>query len=96
MEREEVIAIVTSHQEALQKMGVRSLELFGSVARGSAGRDSDVDFLVQFNGAVGLFGLFRVQHYLEEILGRPVDLGTERALREHLREPVLQESIRVL
>jgi predicted nucleotidyltransferase len=40
-----------------------------------------------------LFGLFRVQHYLEDVLQCSVDLGTIKALKEHLRQPVLQESI---
>ncbi len=95
MERDEVLAIVKANQESLQRLGVKSLDLFGSVARQQSHLDSDVDFLVEFDSPVGLFGLFRVQHYLEEMLGCPVDLGTLKALREHLREPVLQEAIRV-
>jgi hypothetical protein len=50
--------------------------------------------LVEFSTEAGLFELFKVKHYLEDILGCKVDLGTREALREHLRKPVLQESIR--
>lgn len=67
--------------------------LFGSVARDEARTDSDVDFLVEFDRPGGLFQLLRVQYYLEDILGRSVDLGTQDALREHLREPVLKDLI---
>lgn len=73
--------------------GVKSLNLFGSVARDEARLDSDVDFLVEFNQPGGLFQLLQVQYYLEDILGVSVDLGTEDALREHLREPVLKDVI---
>lgn len=96
MKRDEVLAILSNHRDQLTALGVKSLNLFGSVARDEAGPDSDVDFLVEFNQPGGLFQLFRVQNYLEDILGCKVDLGTEAALRQHLREPVLKEVIRAL
>jgi hypothetical protein len=94
MKRDEVIAIIAAHREQLQEMGVKSLELFGSVARDEARPDSDVDFLVEFNRPVGLFEFIAVRLYLEDILGCSVDMGTQKALREHLREPVLKDVIR--
>jgi uncharacterized protein len=94
MKRAEVLAVVETHKEMLKKLGVKTLDLFGSVARDEARPDSDVDFLVEFSIEATLFDLFRVQHYLEDILGCKVDLGTKSALRQHLREPVLQESVR--
>jgi len=66
------------------------------VARDEARHDSDVDFLVEFSIEASLFDLFRVQQYLEDLLGCAVDLGSGDALREHLREPVLKEVIRAL
>jgi uncharacterized protein len=94
MKRDEVLAILAAHREKLQELGVKSLNLFGSVARDEARSDSDVDFLVDFNQPGGLFQLLQVQYYLEDILGCSVDLGTEDALREHLRKPVLKDVIR--
>ena len=94
--KDTVINIVKDHQETLKKLGVESLKLFGSVARNEATDKSDVDFLVEFSIPVGLFGLFQVQHYLEDILGCSVDIGTTKALKEHLRETVIKESIRVI
>ncbi len=94
MKRVEVLTILETHQEMLKTLGVKTLDLFGSVARDEARPDSDVDFLVEFAIEATLFDLFRVQHYLEDILGCKVDLGTKSALRQHLREPVLQEAIR--
>ena len=95
MKRDEILTIVRANQKSLQELGVKSLSLFGSGARNQIKPDSDIDFLVEFDSPVGLFGLFQVQHYLEEILERSVDLGTLKALREHLRKPVLEEAIRV-
>lgn len=96
MKLEKVLSILAANQDELEKLGVKSLELFGSVARNEATPESDVDFLVEFSIDAGLFELFRVQHYLEDILGCAVDLGTKDALREHLREPVLKDAIRAL
>ena len=95
MKRDQVLSIVNAHQAALHDLGVKSLELFGSVARDEARPDSDVDFLVEFSIEASLFDLFRVRHYLEDLLGCDVDLGTTDALREHLREPILEDAIRV-
>ncbi|MGF1478634.1 MAG: nucleotidyltransferase family protein [Cyanophyceae cyanobacterium] len=95
MQKLEVLSIVRFHQEQLQGLGVKSLTLFGSVARNQAGPNSDVDFLVEFSRPIGLFGLFQVQHYLESVLGCSVDLGTIKALKTHLREPVLKDIVRV-
>jgi predicted nucleotidyltransferase len=96
MKRDEVLRILAAHREKLQELGVKSLNLFGSVARDEAHLDSDVDFLVEFDRPGGLFQLLRVKCYLEDILGCSVDLGTEDALREHLREPVLKDIVRAL
>ncbi|MDY6936752.1 MAG: nucleotidyltransferase family protein [Cyanobacteriota bacterium] len=94
MKSDEVITILAAHREQLKAMGVKSLNLFGSVARDEARPDSDVDFLVEFDRPVGLFEFIEVRLYLQDILGCDVDMGTENALREHLREPVLEDVVR--
>jgi len=94
MQRQEVIARLNQHQETLKGFGVKSLLLFGSVARDEARSTSDVDLLVEFDRPVGLFTFVRLQRYLEEILGRSVDLGTPDSLKPDLQEPVLREAIR--
>ena len=77
------------------QFGVRSLSLFGSVARNEATSSSDVDFLVEFNRPVGYFGSFALQDYLEKLLGCSVDLGTPDSLKPYMRERVEGELIRV-
>lgn len=93
MQRNEALAILASHQDELRSLGVKSLALFGSVARDEAGPDSDVDLLVEFENPVGLFAFARLQRHLEELLGREVDLGTPNSLRPELQLSVFQESI---
>ena len=55
--------------------------------------DSDVDLLIDFARPMGLFGFLEVKGYLEELLGRSVDLVTERALRQEYRDAVLREAV---
>lgn len=96
MKRDDVLARVQAKRDELIQLGVKSLDLFGSVARDEARLSSDVDFLVEFDRPYGIFQLLRVKHYLEDLLECSVDLGTRTALREHLREPVLKDLIHVL
>ncbi|MDB9526002.1 nucleotidyltransferase family protein [Oscillatoria sp. CS-180] len=93
LKRDTVLKTVRTHQETLREMGVKSLTLFGSVARDQAKEDSDVDFLVEFSQPIGFFQLFDVKHYLESILECSVDVGTAGALKSHLRQPVLEDAI---
>ena len=96
MNREQVIRILKEQTGQLTKQyGVKSLVLFGSVARDEAGASSDVDLLVEFNGPVGYFGLFALQNHLEKLLGCSVDLGTPGSLKPRIRERVMGELIRV-
>jgi hypothetical protein len=81
--------------ELTNKFGVKSLLLFGSVARNEATSASDVDLLVEFNRPVGYFGLFALQDYLEKLLGCPVDLGTPDSLKPYIKERIMGELIRV-
>ncbi len=94
MKRDRVLEMIAAHREQLQAMGVKSLDLFGSVARDEAKSSSDIDLLVEFNRPVGLFEFIKVRLYLEDLLGYRVDMGTLDALRENFREPVLEDIIR--
>ncbi|PSB18329.1 nucleotidyltransferase [Phormidesmis priestleyi ULC007] len=94
MRQHEALAILTNHQNTLKDFGVKSLILFGSVARDEARIDSDVDLLVEFDRPIGLFTFVRLKRYLEEILESSVDLGTPDSLKPYLREPIFREAIR--
>lgn len=97
MKREEVLKRLEEHQAELRGMGVKSLQLFGSLARDDSTGTSDVDLLVEFDRPVGLFHLAGVQEYIEALLGEfKVDLVLKRVLREEFRQQVLKEAIHVL
>lgn len=73
-------------------MGVRTLALFGSVARNEASRKSDIDILIDFDAKQGMFAFVGVKHYLEELLHCDVDLVTKNALHPALKKRILREA----
>lgn len=96
MNPELILKLLAQHKpELMRRYGLVSLALFGSTARGSAGPSSDVDLLVAFDGPATSERYFGVQFYLEDLLQRPVDLVTEKALRKELRRHVEREALHV-
>lgn len=95
MKREELIALLSTHREVLRSLGVRSLALFGSVARDEADPQSDVDLLVEFQETPSLSEYMRLKFWLEDRLGRQVDLVMKKALKPWARPLVEAEAIRV-
>lgn len=77
------------------RYGVTDIALFGSTARDTARADSDIDILVSFEGPATSERYFGVQFFLEDLLGRPVDLVTDKALRPELRPFVEKEAVHV-
>jgi predicted nucleotidyltransferase len=96
MDRAATLALLSqSKPEWQRRFGVIRLALFGSHARDHARRDSDVDVLVAFDGPADSRRYFGLQFYLEDLLGCPVDLVTEQALRPQLRPFVERDAIHV-
>jgi uncharacterized protein len=94
--RDEVIGFLSAHvQELAERFGVLSLALFGSMARDDARPDSDVDVLVEFHETPGLAEYMSLKFWLEDHLGRPVDLVMKGALKPWARPVVEAETIRV-
>ncbi len=95
-ERDRVLVLLRQALPGLQRdFAVESLSLFGSMARGEATAESDIDLLVTFSGPVGLFRLADLRQRLSEVLDRRVDLGTEGSLPPRVRDHVVREAIRV-
>ncbi len=94
MEAPLVHADATALRELCQRHRIRKLAVFGSVLRGVAGPDSDVDVLVEFEpgASVGL-RFITIQDELSALLGRRVDLNTAGFLSPHFRERVLREAV---
>ena len=82
-------------QDIAVRFGVKQVALFGSAARDELNATSDVDVLVEFDGPTTAAAYMDLKFYLEDLLGRPVDLVTDKALRKELRPYVEKEMIRV-
>ena len=94
--RDEVLGFLAAHRQELgERFGVRSLALFGSMARNEAGPDSDVDILVELGETPGLTEYMQLKFWLEDRLGRQVDLVMKGALKSWARPIVEAEAIRV-
>lgn len=91
MTRNEFFSRISAYRAELSRAGVRRLGVYGSVARGEAGPESDVDVLVEFETVPDLYEFAALRDRLAEILGRPVDLVTPQALKPRLRSRVLDE-----
>jgi len=95
MTREEIISRIRERESDLRRLGVARLNLFGSVARNEPGQASDVDLLVAFEGKVDYDRYVTVKFFIEDVLGKPVDLVMETALKPRIRRRVESEMIRV-
>ncbi|XGW00521.1 MAG: nucleotidyltransferase family protein [Leptolyngbya sp. BL-A-14] len=95
MRRDEILSILKQHQTTLKQLGVRSLALFGSVARDEATSASDVDILVELDPPITFDRYMDVKFYLEDHLGSNVDLVSWKALKPQIRAVVEQEAIHV-
>jgi len=97
MKRDQILHDLNTHaQEIRDRFGVRSLALFGSLARQEDGPESDVDLLVSFKEPPGFDGYMALKLFLEDLLGTSVDLVMSGALKPWARQTVEQEAIHVV
>jgi len=95
MKRDEVLHLLATHGSELKSFGVRSLALFGSVARDEAGPNSDVNILVEFEPPATFDRYMKLKFFLEDLLGGPVDLVTRNGLKPRLRPYIEKEALHV-
>lgn len=84
--REDILRIATQH-------GASNVRIFGSVARGEARPDSDVDFLVELEPGRSLLDRVALIQDLEDLLGTKVDVATDKGLRDRVRDRILNEAV---
>jgi len=89
--RAEIIRRLTRHKEEIKAFKATSLALFGSAARDELGRHSDVDVLVEFS-TFDVDNYFALKFFLEDLLGRKIDLVREKAIRPRML-PYIQEEL---
>jgi uncharacterized protein len=96
MGRDETIETLRAHSaEIRERFGVKRLAVFGSTARDEAREDSDVDVLVEFRDKATFKGYMALKFYLEELLQRPVDLVTNKAIRPPTRPSIERDLVDV-
>ena len=95
MTRRTIISRIRKHRAQLTKLGVKSVSIFGSVARGEERPDSDVDILVEFDGLATFDRYMDTKFYLEELLDRKVDLVTPKAIKPRMKAYIMQDLIHV-
>jgi uncharacterized protein len=96
MNRQQAISALSKLKpELVKRFGVTRLALFGSTVRDEAKPESDIDIVVAFDGPATSEKYFGVQFYLEDELGAPVDLVTEKAIRPELRPIIEREAVNV-
>lgn len=94
--RQDVLALLKNiKREVARDYSVRTIGVFGSVARSEQTDQSDIDLLVEFDKPVGFVTFMRLEHFLSEKLGGQVDLVTADSLKPVIRDGILAEVIYV-
>jgi predicted nucleotidyltransferase len=96
MNRDQVLEELRRHRQEIEaRFAIKHLSVFGSAARDELCEDSDIDVLVEFNGKATFDGYMELKFYLENLLGRNVDLVTRDAVKPRMRPLIEQEAIHV-
>ncbi|MFN0147141.1 MAG: nucleotidyltransferase family protein [Dehalococcoidia bacterium] len=95
MRRDHVLRVLGEHKGEFARFGVKSLSIFGSVARDEARDDSDLDVLVEFEGRLSYDRYCGVRFFIEDLLGQKVDFVPAKDLRPAVRPYVERDAIRV-
>jgi len=91
---QEIKAIIAEHKPEIQRRyKVKEIGIFGSFLRGKQGRKSDIDVLVEFSEPIGLFEFMDLEEYLQSLFGVKVDLVSRKALKPHIGQQILKETV---
>jgi predicted nucleotidyltransferase len=91
----ETLKILKDHQAELQRRGVKHAAVFGSVARGDAREDSDIDLLIDLDPAhpMGLFGYASLKLYIQELLEGDADVVNRKTVKPLLRHAIMRDAV---
>ena len=97
MDREQIIRTLKAHEAELRRRGVRRAALFGSVARGEAHDDSDIDVMLDLDPAaqISVFDYAGIVSYVQALFTEPVDVANHESLHPHVRPSAEREAIYV-
>ena len=96
MRRDEVIAVLRRHADAIRARGVTALYLYGSTARDDAGAESDVDIFADVDyGRFDFVALMDLRDLFADMLGRPVDFTSRNGLHPDLRDRIVRSAVTV-
>jgi predicted nucleotidyltransferase len=95
MNKEDAIDILLGHQAELRARGVQHAALFGSVARGEAGPQSDLDIMIELapDASLDIFAYVELKNFIAGLFPGPVDVVNKDALKPYVRPPVTADSI---
>ena len=98
MTRGDAISHLRAHADSVRAMGATALYLFGSTVRDEARPDSDLDLFIDYdpNSRFNGFDLVGIKLFLEDKLGRAVDVTTRDSLHPRLKERIVRSAVRVL
>lgn len=91
--KKDITTLLEANRESISRFGAASLGLFGSFARDEANQQSDIDLIVEFRqGAKNYDNFINLAYYLEDLLGRRVELVTSTSLSKYLK-PIIDNTI---
>ena len=95
LSREQVLAMLRSHEQELRRRGVRHAALFGSVARGEATSESDIDVMIELapEAEIGLFEYVAIVQYVAGIFPRRVDIANRSSLKAQVRTSAERDAV---
>ena len=96
MQKGKILSILKEQKDFLYKtFHIKSLQLFGSFARGEENKNSDINILVEFYKTPDLLTFIEIEEYLSKKLKRKVDLVVKRKIKTQLKERILKEAISI-